>query len=74
MTFLGSKYSTNWWSKLEDVVPLNRADCMVVKLILEKREQSHVPVTREMIWLKSLSLIKPAFPNPKFLKDGSDGF
>ena len=37
----------------------------LVKWILEKREQSHIPVSREMIRLKGLSLIKPSLPNFK---------
>ena len=33
----------------------------LLKWILEKREESHIPVSREMIRLKDLSLIKPSF-------------
>ena len=37
----------------------------LVKWILQKREHSHIPVSREMIRLKGLSLIKPSLPNFK---------
>ena len=37
----------------------------LVKWILEKREQSYISVSREMIRLKGLSLIKPSLPGFK---------